>query len=152
MIYADPSFLCSLYGWDDNTSTAHKVYATDGRRPLLFTPWQRFEVRNAIRLAAHKLRRSGLTVPFQMGNVFKRIDEDLASGRLKHEEPDWRETFRLAEELSSEHTEGIGSASVDLWHVASAIRLHAEAFWTFDGDQRRLAAAVKKFRSVPSLT
>src|SRR5882762_1547328 len=100
MIYADPSFLCSLYGWDGNSSTAQAVHAQDARRPLLLTPWQRFEVRNALRLAAHKLRRAGQAVPFRTGNVFKRMDEDLAAGRLRHKETDWRETFRQAEDLS----------------------------------------------------
>jgi hypothetical protein len=151
MIYADPSFLCSLYGWDENTVAAQAMYERDSRRPLLFTPWQRFEVRNAIRLAAHRLRKRRCAVPFQIGNVFKRIDEDLAAGRLKHEEPDWRETFRLAEELSAGQTEKTGAASVDLWHVAGAVRLRADAFWTFDQDQYRLASAVNRFQSVPRL-
>ena len=51
MIYADPSFLFSFYAWDDNTAAAQKLYHQDGRRPLVFTPWQRFELRNAVRLA-----------------------------------------------------------------------------------------------------
>ncbi len=49
MIYADPSFLTSLYTWDANTKTAQQTYASNGRRPLVFTPWQRLEVRNAVR-------------------------------------------------------------------------------------------------------
>src|SRR5256885_1244737 len=152
MIYADPSFLCSLYGWDDNTTLAHLTYSKDRRRPLVFTRWQRFEVRNAIRLAAHRLRCARVTVPFQIGNVFKRIEEDLAAGRLRHEEPDWRETFRFAEELGSAQTEVLGAASTDLWHVASAIRLGADTFWTFDSDQHDLAVAAKRFRSVPDFS
>jgi hypothetical protein len=115
----------------------------------VFTPWQRFEVRNALRLAAHKLRRAAQPVPFQLSNIFKRLDADLASGRLRHEEPDWREIFRLAEELSAKHTEAHGAASVDLWHVASAVRLRADTFWTFDEDQRMLAAATKLFKAAP---
>lgn len=152
MIYADPSFLCSLYGWDENTAIASRTYESDGRRPLIFTPWQRFEVRNAMRLTAHRLRRAGLTVPFQIGTVFRRLDDDLADGRLSHDAPDWRETFRLAEELSEAHTEALGAAAVDLWHVASAMLLRADTFWTFDGDQQALAKAVGKFRRVPDLS
>jgi len=48
MIYADPSFLCSLYGWDGNTRTAQATFERDARQPLRYTPWQRLEVRNAI--------------------------------------------------------------------------------------------------------
>ena len=40
MIYADPSFLCSLYGWDGNTGTAQATFERDPRRPLCFTPWK----------------------------------------------------------------------------------------------------------------
>ena len=79
------------------------------------------------------------------------MDEDLSAGRLRHEEVDWRQTFRLAEELSDAHTELLGSAAVDLWHVAVAILLRADTFWTFDQDQYALAAAAGQFRRVPQL-
>jgi predicted nucleic acid-binding protein len=151
MIYADTSFLFSLYAWDDNTQAAQAAYAADARLPLLFTPWNRLELRNAVRLAVHRLRRAGEAIPFQPGNIFKRIDEDLAAGRLKHQEPDWRETLRLAEELSDAHTEALGVAAVDLWHVAAALLLRADTFWTFDQEQQTLAKAVGKFRRVPRL-
>ena len=151
MIYADPSFLFSLYAWDENNRAAQATYAADARRPLWFTPWQRLELRNAVRLAAHRFRRAGQTVPFRSGNVFKRLDQDLADGLLRHHEPNWRETLRLAEELSERHTELLGTAAVDLWHVSAAVLLGADSFWTFDGVQQRLAAATGKFRNVPVL-
>lgn len=151
MIYADASFLFSFYAMDGNTPAAANLYAGDGRRPLLFTPWQRFELRNTVRLAAYRLHRHGRALPFRPGNVFKRVDEDLSAGRLKHEEPDWRATLRLSEELSDLHTVSLGCASVDLWHVAAALLLKADTFWTFDGDQYALAKATGKFRRVPEL-
>ena len=148
MIYCDPSFLFSLYAWDDNTASAVQTYSADRRRPLIFTPWQRFETRNAVRFAAHRLRRAGRIIPFQPGNVFKRMEADLAAGILKHQEPDPRETLRLAEDLSESKTETLGCAAVDLWHVAQAILLEAEGFWTFDSEQRKLARTTKKFAFV----
>ena|SRR5205823_3271411 len=151
MIYADPSFLFSLYAWDVNTALAAGTYSKDARRPLVFAPWQRFELRNSIRLAVHKLRRSGQTVPFQPGNVFKQMEEDLSAGRLKHLDTDWRETLRLAEELSSDHAEETGAGATDIWHVASAILLRAETFWTFDKQQYELAKATDNIRNVPKL-
>ena len=151
MIYADPSFLFSLYVWDQNTDLASDVYSKDRRRPLVFTPWQRFELRNAVRLAVYRLNRAKLEVPFQMGNVFKRVDQDLTAGRLKHVEPDWHEALQLAEQLSAEHTQSTGAASVDVWHIAAAILLRAEVFWTFDAEQLNLAKATGQIRSVPRL-
>jgi len=148
MIYADPSFLFSFYAWDDNTVTAEQLYHRDQRRPLIFTPWQRFELRNAVRLVTHRLKRARLPIRFQSGNVFREIEVDLAAGRLKHREHDWHDTLRLSDELSARHTELLGSAAVDLWHVASAILLEADTFWTFDGDQQALARATRKFDTV----
>ncbi len=151
MIYADPSFLCSLYAWDDLSPLAQNTYARDARRPLLFTPWQRFECRNAIRLAVHRLKRAGLTVPFQPGNVFKQMDEDLSAGRLRHADVAWPDSLRLAEELSAKLTELTGCASVDVWHVAAARLLEADTFWTFDGEQHELARRSGYFKQTPKL-
>jgi hypothetical protein len=148
MIYAHPSFLFSFYAWDDNTAAAQRLYQQDQRRPLIFTPWQRFELRNAIRLVTHRLKRAKLPIRFQSGNVFREIEADLSAGRLKHREPDWVDTLRLAEDLSSGHTELLGSAAMDLWHVASAILLEADTFWSFDEEQQELARATRKFRTV----
>jgi hypothetical protein len=46
---------------------------------------------------------------------------------LQHVEPDWREALRPADELSGTHTQAIGTASVDVWHVAAAVLLGAES-------------------------
>jgi predicted nucleic acid-binding protein len=148
MIYADTSFLVSFYAWDDNTAAAQQLYQRDRRRPLIFTLWQRFELRNALRLVSHRLKRARLPIRFQSGNVFREIEADLSAGRLKHREHDWVDTLKLAEDLSARHTEALGSAAVDLWHVAGAIILEADTFWTFDKDQRALARATRKFTTV----
>ena len=148
MIYADLSFLFSFYAWDDNTAAAQQLYHQDRRRPLVFTPWQRFELRNAVRLATHRLKRAKLPIRLAGGNVFREIESDLAAGRLKHRDANWLETLRLAEDLSANHTELLGSAAMDLWHVASAILLEADTFWTFDMEQRSLARTTKKFKTV----
>lgn len=92
-----------------------------------------------------------MNVPFDTGNILKRIDQDLAAGRLRHEDPDWRETFRLAEKLSAEHTDGTGASAGDLWHIALAVLLGSDTFWTFDEEQRSVAKAVKRFRRVPTI-
>jgi len=151
MIYADPSYLFSFYAWDQNSAAAARTYGADRRRPLLLTPWQRFETRNAVRRTVYRLKRAKLPVPFQPGNVFKNMQQDLETGRLSHAEVDWRESLRLAEDLSANHTEGTGAAAGELWHIAAAVLLEADTFWTFDGEQRETAERCGKFRSVPNL-
>lgn len=148
MIYADTSFLFSLYALDANTSAALAIYNGDARRPLIFTPWQRFELKNTLRLAVHRFKRAGQAVPFSIGNVFKQIDDDIKTGVLRHKEPDWRDTFRMAEELSSTLTEKTGAGGVDAWHVAAAALLRSDSFWTFDEEQSKMADLCGSFTTV----
>ena len=49
-------------------------------------------------------------------------------------------------------SETLGAAGVDLWHVAAAVLLEVDTFWTFDADQYKLAKAVRKFSHVPQLS
>jgi predicted nucleic acid-binding protein len=151
VIYADPSFLFSLYAWDENTDRAQRTYSSDQRRPLILTAWQRLELRNAVRLAAHRLNRSGQSSRFQIGNVLKRIERDLTAGRLRYQEFALSQVMALAEDLSAAHTLALGSAAVDLWHVAVCISLRADTFWTFDREQLELAKATGLIRRVPDL-
>lgn len=148
MIYADTSFLFSLYATDGNSAVADKLYESDRRRPLLLTPWQRFEFRNTVRRAAHDFRRAKKPVPFDVGNVLKQMDDDLKTGVLRHAEPDGREAIKLAEEISALHTEANGQGGVDTWHIAAAVLLRADSFWTFDEDQAATALDYGRFKHV----
>lgn len=105
-----------------------------------------------MRLSVGRLTRAKEALRFQTGNVLKAIREDLSAGRLRHIEPDWRETLRVAEELSEKHTASLGTTAVDTWHVAAAVLVHAEVFWTFDGPQRKLAMATGRIPRVPDLS
>ena len=148
MIYADTSFLYSLYALDGNTPRALALYESDRRRPLLLTPWQRFELRNTVRRAAHEFRRAKKPVPFDLGNVLKQLDQDLKTGVLRHAEPDWPETIRLAEQISAAQTETNGQGGVDTIHIAAAVLLRADSFWTFDEDQAATALDFGRFKHV----
>ena len=48
--------------------------------------------------------------------------------------------FIHAIEVSKKHSAGIGSRSLDILHVASALSINADRFLTFDGRQTKLAA------------
>lgn len=152
MIYADSSFLFSFYAWDGNSEAAARTFEADARRPLFLTPWQHLETRNAVRRALYRIKRAKLPAPYQTGNVFKDMQQDLDAGRLRHVEVQWREVLRLVEELSADYTEQTGAAAGDLLHVAAAVLLEADTFWTFDEEQRETARRCGKFRKTPKLT
>jgi predicted nucleic acid-binding protein len=50
-------------------------------------------------------------------------------------------TYDVARQLSRRHTATLGTRTLDTLHVAAAIVLHADSFYTFDRAQARLARA-----------
>jgi predicted nucleic acid-binding protein len=61
----------------------------------------------------------------------------------------WREAplpdraFEVCAELARRHGARLGVRTLDTLHVASAMELKAEHFWTFDDRQAKLAASVR---------
>lgn len=51
-------------------------------------------------------------------------------------------TFAVATDLARTHIARLGTRTLDSLHVAAALELKAERFWTFDDRQKKLAKAV----------
>ncbi len=134
VIYADTSFLFSLYGNDANSPQARTIGDTL-KVPLLFTPLHRHELRNAFRLAVF---RKVLT-PARCQAVLAEIEVDTRAGVLAETPIAWGEVFAEAEALSAAHTVVIGTRATDVLHVAAATSLGVTQFLTFDVKQRALA-------------
>jgi hypothetical protein len=49
--------------------------------------------------------------------------------------------YDVARQLSRRHTAKSGTRTLDILHVAAALVLHAESFYTFDRAQAQLARA-----------
>jgi predicted nucleic acid-binding protein len=151
VIYADSSFTASLYALDSNSARAGEIYQADGRRPLFLTAWQELELMNTLRLGIYRANRNRNPARYSVGNCRKRIAEDFGRGILRRAEAPWSACLRRASELSEKFSEEFGVVMLDIWHVATAIELGAEAFWTFDADQEKLARACGRFDSVVGL-
>lgn len=143
MLYADPSYLVSLYAWDGNTDHALAQHTRDGRRPYLLTPWSRLELRNTIRRLHARLTTAGQPTRFQVAPALQAVDNDLRDGLLHHAELDERRTFRRAEQISARLTPRHQLGAVDVWHLASALELEAQTFLTFDQEQAAAARTLK---------
>ena len=134
--YADSSFLVSLYRADDNEEAAH-AYMAANSPTLGFSPFNRIELRNALRNA----ESFGEMTTQDLRAAFRKIDEDLREGILIHAPVNWTDVFRRADELSETHAAVDGQRTIDLLHVAIALKFGAKTFLSFDKRQRRLAKA-----------
>jgi predicted nucleic acid-binding protein len=135
--YLDSSFLVSLYSPDVNTAASVRSFQT-ATGSLLITTFTELEVLNAFEL-----------------RVFRKDDQpEKAELSITHFEMDLRmgalllrslpeNVFVRAKRLSRETTAQTGTRAGDLLHVAAALELGADAFYSFDLRQRKLAQAVK---------
>ena len=67
------------------------------------------------------------------------LEEDIAAGVWEPPTYDLGEVHTRAEQLARRHAAVLGIRSLDILHVASAMVLKADAFYTFDRRQARLA-------------
>jgi predicted nucleic acid-binding protein len=132
--YADTSFFFSLYAQDANTIKAGQIAATV-QTPLVFTPLQRHELRNAFRLS---LFRSEITAA-ECQRLLDAVEADSKTGVLVETPVSWVEVYSEAEKLSAAHTKTLGTRGFDVLHVAAAIALGTKTFLTFDTRQKSLA-------------
>lgn len=137
MTYADTSFLASLYSTDHHSVSAASHVTAHRVSGFLWTEWHDLELRNAMRL---RIFRNEIT-PQDRSIALNRVLLDLASSVLQRTRFEWHDVFREAESLSATHAETIGSRSLDILHVASAVVIGATEFLTFDKRQAALAKA-----------
>ena len=133
--YADTSFLVSLYVLDANSEHA-AAHMKEAKLPVLLTPLGELELTNAIslrlfwkELAAEEIKRAHA--------LFAR---DVADGVFQRT-PLSPAVFDTAKRIARKRTPRLGTRTLDVLHVASALVLHAEAFYTFDRNQAKLAKA-----------
>jgi predicted nucleic acid-binding protein len=138
--YADTSFLVSLYLPDVHSPAA---WAALKSRPRLFlTPLHELELINAIQLAVFRK----LISRTQAKSVLR--DFELDRGGVFALTPMPIESYARAERLARRHTSTLGTRSLDVLQVATALLLKPDVFFTFDARQGRLATA-ERLRVLP---
>lgn len=135
--YVDPSALRSLYVHDHRS----RVFCAWRKRqgPLALTFFARAELVNGIALA---IFRRDLTADAGEAALAD-VDADLQAGRLFTVDLLWRRALDRAVELGRKHTARLGTRSLDVLHVASALVLGFRRFVTYDERQSALARAAK---------
>ena len=140
--YADTSFLVSLYLPDVHSPLA---WAAMKSRPYLYlTPLHELELLNAIQLAVFRK----LISRTQARSVLRDFEQDRSGMFALTPMP--IECYARAEQLARRHTSTLGTRSLDILQVATALVLKPDVFFTFDARQGRLAKA-ERLRVLPRL-
>ena len=140
--YADTGFLISLYGQDSNSASAISLLTP--RPVLLLTPFSEVEFSNAVELIVF---RKEWTRPDAKAvlDIFRRHQ----STDVFRTVPVLPEIWEKALALSGRHSATLGTRTLDVLHVATALVLKPDMFFSFDVRQRKLARAVQ-LRVLPS--
>ena len=134
-VYADTSFFASLYLQDTHSSEADRLIASHAR-PWL-TPLHRAEWAHAIERQVFQKFLSRR----EARELHTEFEKDRADG-VWVEAALPESAFELCAELAQRYAARLGTRTLDTLHVASAVELKAERFWTFDERQAKLAQTV----------
>ncbi len=138
--FAETSFLCAIYRFQDNSAAAAKMFASLPHGTPL-SPLVIFEFKNSLRLqvALFKVDR-GKGFPERIAEKARAdFHSDLDGGFWKVAPLDWPLMLAEAEKLSALHTAKGLHRAMDLLHVATARHLGCACFLTFDERQASLA-------------
>jgi predicted nucleic acid-binding protein len=137
-LYADTSW---WLGYKCRRDTQHhaalSLFEQNPEAEVFWTPWQRVEVFNGFCQA----ERAGLLQKGESRQIIRLLEQEVKIGYWPHIEFDWTDAVRTAGELRAEHSLKMVVRSMDLFHIAVAIEIGAEALLSFDIEQISLAEA-----------
>ena len=136
-VYADPSFILSLYSPDANSATAARtMQASSGDR--FVTTFGELEVVNAMGLRIFRKEVS----PAQAQSSLIEFEKDLRDGVFQLRGLT-DQVLERAHQLSRQTTAKLGTRTADLLHLAAALELGVDCLYSFDLHQRKLAQTLR---------
>ncbi len=133
-VYVDSSFVVSLYLTDVHSPEARR--RVQDAPPLILTPLHRAEWTHA--LGQHQFRGTVTAENAQRAHAQLISDE---AANIWRAAPLPENAFELCADLARRYAPKLGMRTLDTLHVACALELKADRFWTFDDRQAKLAKA-----------
>lgn len=134
-IYADTSFFVSVYVEDSHSPATEDMMSSNPT--VWFTSLNYAECTHAI--SQHVFH--GKLSPTSAEQVYRDLERDRSTG-LWNETAFPQSAFDVCADLARKYGPRFGTRTLDSLHVACALELKAERFWTFDERQAKLAKAV----------
>ena len=134
-IYADSSFFISLHLIDARSQEAWRRISSL-RDEVWLTPLNRAEFAHAVFL--HAFRQAATAVEAE--RTINNLDQECESGIWQLVDLPGG-TFARSTEPACRYGPTLGVRTLDSLHVACALELKADRFWSFDARQERLAVA-----------
>ena len=144
--YADTNFFTRCYlelPQSERVATLIEAASLSKAPPFAVTLFHRLELCNAFQLHVFQGRTSGQkwVLPEQAAAALAAFRQDLEQRSfLQAVSIVNADLVRQVEELSLRHTARHGFRTYDAVHVASALLLECDTFWSFDPKASRLAA------------
>jgi predicted nucleic acid-binding protein len=133
-VYADSSFFVSIYLEDRHSKTAEQLISSGTR--VWFTPLHYAECTHAV---VQQVFHKNLPAT-DAQQAYSHLEKDRAAGLwVEAEMPE--QVFDVCADLARRYGPRMGVRTLDSLHVACALQLKAELFWTFDERQAKLAKA-----------
>jgi predicted nucleic acid-binding protein len=132
--YLDTSFIVSLYITDSHSIDSRQRIQT--LSTVWWTPLHSAEWAHAV---AQQVFRRTLS-PLEAQEVYRQLEDDRAAGPwLAVGLPD--HAFDLCADLARRYGPKLDVRTLDSLHIACALELKADRFWTFDERQAKWAKA-----------
>ncbi len=133
---ADSSLVVALYLQEGDSARADAACSAVPP-PLLLTDWHRVEIANAFQRAV----KNGRVTALQAAQLWQDFTADVTAGRFEIVAIDHAAVLARTLELTQKHTATLGTRSLDLIHLASALEMGASDFLSFDHRQRQAGSA-----------
>ncbi len=133
---ADSSLIVALYLNEPDSLRADATCAAVSP-PVLLSEWHRAEIANAFRRAV----LHGRITDAQAAQLWQDFNADIAAGRFLIVALNYTTVLACVLSLSETHTATLGTRTLDLIHIATALEIQATDFLSFDQRQRQAASA-----------
>jgi len=134
-VYYDTGVLLPLYIEEPFSEAVTRMVETRAE-PIALNHFHEVEFENALRLKVfrHELTADRLKV------ILSALGDDIQAGRFIRRPVNWPQVFEEARRLSEASTVKTGSRTLDILHIAVAVKWGCESFASADKRQLKAAA------------